>query len=155
LQLHNLEESLTREIARAQRHHHSIGIIMLDIDHFKRFNDTFGHDAGDYVLKAVGNLLKASVRSSDIACRYGGEELTLILPELSLSETATKADLIREAIAQLQLSRNGQILGTLTASLGVATFPEHGVTGDVVVQSADAALYRAKAAGRNQVMVAP
>lgn len=150
-----LEESLIKEVSRAQRNQHSIGIIMIDIDHFKKFNDTFGHDAGDYVLQAVGNLLKQSIRGSDIACRYGGEELTLIFPELSLQETTNRAEIIREAIAQLKLSRNGQFLGTLTASLGVATFPEHGTTGAAVIQSADAALYRAKAAGRNQVIVAP
>jgi len=150
-----LEESLTKEVSRAQRNQHAIGIVMIDIDHFKKFNDTFGHDAGDYVLQAVGGLLKQNIRGSDVACRYGGEELTLIFPELSLQETAIMAEMIREAIAQLKLSLNGQFLGTLTASLGVAAFPEHGTTGTAVMQSADAALYRAKAAGRDRVMVAP
>jgi len=150
-----LEESLIKEVSRAQRNQHSIGIVMIDIDHFKKFNDTFGHDAGDYVLQAVGGLLKQSIRSSDVACRYGGEELTLIFPETSLQETAIKAEIIRESIAQLKLSHNGHLLGTLTASLGVAAYPEHGATGATVIQFADAALYRAKAAGRDRVMVAP
>ncbi len=150
-----LEESLIKEVSRAQRNQHAIGIVMIDIDHFKKFNDTFGHDAGDYVLQSVGALLKQSIRGSDVACRYGGEELTLIFPELSLQETAVRAEGVREAIAQLKLSLNGQFLGTLTASLGVAAFPEHGTTGTAVIQSADAALYRAKAAGRDRVMIAP
>ena len=149
-----LEESLIKEVSRAQRNNYSIGIIMIDIDHFKKFNDTFRHDAGDYVLQSVGSLLKQSIRSSDIACRYGGEELTVILPEMSLQEAAIRAETIREAIAQLKISYKGQVLGKLTASLGVAAFPEHGSTGAIVMQSADAALYRAKEAGRNQVVVA-
>lgn len=149
-----LKESLTQEIARAQRKQHPIGVIMLDIDHFKQFNDTYGHDTGDYVLQTVGVLLKNSVRGSDVACRYGGEEMILILPESSLEETYRRAEEIREAIAQLTVFHHGQYLGHLTVSLGVASFPQHGTTGTVLMQAVDAALYRAKAAGRNHVMVA-
>ncbi len=149
-----LEEVLSQEVSRAQRKHREIGIIMLDVDHFKSFNDTYGHDAGDHVLQSVGSLLKDSVRGSDVACRYGGEEFTLILPETTLEETAIKAEEIRQAIAQLHVAHQGQALGSLTASLGVAIFPQHGSTGAAVVQAADAALYRAKAAGRNQSIVA-
>ncbi|MEB3309023.1 MAG: diguanylate cyclase [Snowella sp.] len=149
-----LEECLTKEIHRAERNSYSIGIIMLDIDHFKAFNDTLGHDAGDFVLKEIGLLLANMIRSSDTACRYGGEEMTLILPEADLEDTAKKAEELRTAIAQLRLNYNGQILQRLTASLGVACFPSQGTTGIAVLQAADAALYRAKAAGRNQVMLA-
>lgn len=149
-----LEETLNRELSRAQRQQHQIGVIMLDIDHFKQFNDTYGHDAGDYVLQTVGNLLKKYVRGSDVACRYGGEEMILILPESSLEAASKRAEQIREAIAQVSLTHNAQLLGNVTASLGVASFPQHGPTGSVVIQSADAALYRAKNAGRNQVLTA-
>jgi diguanylate cyclase (GGDEF)-like protein len=150
-----LEEVLTQEIARGQRRQHPISVVMIDVDYFKRFNDTYGHDVGDYVLQTIGAMLKETVRGSDIACRYGGEEMTLILPESSLEETTIKAEEIREAIAQLTLAYNGQHLGKLTISLGIAGFPKHGTTGIALIQAADAALYRAKAAGRNQVVVAP
>ncbi|WOD39012.1 PAS domain S-box protein [Nodosilinea sp. E11] len=149
-----LEESFTREIGRAQRKQHSIGVIMLDIDHFKQFNDTFGHDIGDFVLQLVGTLLKENVRSSDIACRYGGEEMTLILPEADLAATIARAEVIRVAISQLRPHHQGQRLDSLTASFGVASFPQHGSTIQTLIKAADAALYRAKAAGRNQVLVA-
>ncbi len=150
-----LEETLTQEIARGQRQQNPICVVMIDVDHFKRFNDTYGHDVGDYVLQSIGRLLKESVRGSDIACRYGGEEMTLILPESSLEETRMRAEAIREAIAKLTLAYNGQHLGNLTISLGVAGFPKHGTTGTSLIQAADAALYRAKAAGRNRVVIAP
>ncbi|MGB3312763.1 MAG: PAS domain S-box protein [Nodosilinea sp.] len=147
-----LEESLTQEIVRAQRKEHPIGVIMIDIDHFKRFNDTFGHDTGDSVLKLVGALLQTKVRSSDIACRYGGEEMILILPEASLAEAAARAEEIRVAIGQLRVPQASQ--EGLSASLGVACFPQHGSTGSTLIKAADTALYRAKGAGRNQVLVA-
>lgn len=149
-----LEESLTQEIVRAQRNQHPIGVIMIDIDHFKRFNDTYGHDTGDTVLKLVGALLKDNVRDSDIACRYGGEEMTLILPEANLEETAARAETIRAAITQLRLAQNSQLIDSITASFGVACFPQHGSTGSSLIKAADAALYRAKEAGRNQVLIA-
>ena len=150
-----LEESLNQEILRSKRQKHQIGVIILDIDHFKQFNDTYGHDAGDYVLQIVGNLLKQYVRGSDIPCRWGGEEILLVLPDSSLEIASKRAEEIREAIAQISLNYNGQFLGSLTASLGVASFPQHGSKGSAVIQAADAALYSAKAAGRNQVLTAP
>lgn len=150
-----LEESLQKEIARAQRNQSEIGVIMLDVDHFKRFNDTHGHEAGDMVLQAIGKLLREQIRGSDIACRYGGEELTLVFPDSSLQETHIRADEIRVAISQLKLSLQGTMLSGLTASLGVASFPKHGANGLALLQAADAALYRSKSAGRNQVTVAP
>lgn len=146
-----LEESLTQEIQRAQRHQHPIGVIMLDIDHFKQVNDTYGHDAGDLALQAVGQILRERVRGSDIACRYGGEEMTLILPESSLEVTADRAEIIRQEIAQLQITYQGITLKALTASLGVACFPDHGFTTSALMKAADAALYQAKKQGRNRV----
>ncbi|MEB3283330.1 MAG: PAS domain S-box protein [Lyngbya sp.] len=149
-----LEESLEREIHRARRKNYSVGIIMLDIDHFKQFNDDFGHDVGDEVLKTVAYLLKNSIRGSDVACRYGGEELTLILPEASLDDTQTRAEEIRHSIEHLQLYHGEQFLGSITASFGVACFPQHGKTLEAVLRIADTALYQAKALGRNRVFSA-
>lgn len=105
---------LTQEMVRAERKQQAIGVIMIDIDHFKRFNDTFGHDAGDFVLQQVGTLLKENVRNSDVACCYGGEELTLILPEATLAETTARAEMLRAALSQLCLYHQGQSLGTLS-----------------------------------------
>ncbi|QQE66155.1 PleD-like protein [Leptolyngbya sp. BL0902] len=149
-----LEESLAQEMARALRHHRPLSVIMLDIDHFKRFNDTYGHEAGDYVLKTVSETLQSSVRSSDVVCRYGGEELTILLPDLALTLAKAKAERLRSSIENLCLVFKGKGLGPITASLGVASFPEHGTDGTTLVQTADAALYQAKAAGRNRVIVA-
>jgi diguanylate cyclase (GGDEF)-like protein len=150
-----LEEAFQQELPRAQRHHRSVGVIMVDVDHFKRFNDTYGHEAGDHILQAIGQLLKDNVRGSDIACRYGGEELTLILPETSLEETAARAEELRKMIAELAISHNGTLLQALTASFGIAAFPRHGTNASTLLQVADAALYQAKANGRNQVVVSP
>jgi diguanylate cyclase (GGDEF)-like protein len=149
-----LEESLEREVSRAERKQQTVGIIMLDIDHFKRFNDTFGHDAGDTVLRELGIFLKKNIRGSDIACRFGGEELLIILPEADLSVTLQRAEQIREGIKHLNLHSRNQQLGTITLSLGVGIFPQHGITGDMVIQAADIALYQAKAQGRDRVIVA-
>ena len=150
-----LEESLQRELHRAHRNHQSVGIIMIDIDHFKRFNDTFGHKAGDMVLRELGAFLLGNIRTSDIACRYGGEELTLILPESDLMDTEKRASQIRAGVKQLKVEYRGELLGAISISLGVACFPEHGLTGEAVIQAADGALYRAKAEGRDRVATAP
>ncbi|MCT7960102.1 diguanylate cyclase [Laspinema sp. D1] len=149
-----LEETLERELQRAHRQDQSLGVVMIDIDHFKHFNDSFGHDAGDAVLRQVGELLMKNIRGSDIACRYGGEELTLILPDATLSETYRRAEQIREAIKNLVLEHRGELLGIITASLGIACFPTAGVTGDDLIRAADMALYRAKALGRDRVVTA-
>ena len=149
-----LEESLEREIHRAKRKQQSLGIIMLDIDHFKRFNDTFGHEAGDTVLRELGLFLQQYVRQSDIACRYGGEEFTLILPEASLEIVRQRAEQLRQGVKHLQVQHRRQSLGAITLSLGVACFPEHGLSAETVIRAADAALYRAKAEGRDAVRLA-
>ena len=148
-----LDEFFDQEIKRASRNDHGIGVIMLDIDHFKQFNDTYGHDAGDFVLQQVGQLLSRSVRGSDIACRYGGEEMTLLLPESSLAATARRAEEVCRRIRDLKLNYKGQLLPNVTLSLGVACFPEHGVTRVSLLRAADEALYRAKDGGRDQVSV--
>lgn len=146
-----MEESLEREMRRASRGRHPVGIIMLDLDHFKKFNDAYGHDAGDALMRLVGSTLQRSIRAEDIACRYGGEEFTLILPEASLVDAAQRAESIRESIRNLNVQHRRQQLGGVTISAGVAIFPDHGPTGDAVLRAADAALYQAKSRGRDRV----
>jgi diguanylate cyclase (GGDEF)-like protein len=148
-----LEESLDRELRRAQRRSLPVAILMLDVDHFKRFNDTFGHEAGDLVLKEVATILRSNSRAEDIACRYGGEEFTLILPEMSLEHAKAKAQLINAAVRQLRVLQGQQALGPVTISVGVAIFPIDGSNGRDVLHAADAALYRAKQCGRDRVDV--
>jgi len=149
-----MEESLEREIHRAQRHQRPMGIIMLDIDHFKHFNDTFGHEAGDAVLRELGIFLQQSVRASDIACRYGGEELMLILPDASLADTKQRAEQIRQDVKGLQIEYHHQLLDAIAISVGVAAFAEHGSTAEELIAAADRALYQAKAQGRDRVVTA-
>src|SRR4051794_3219306 len=128
---------------------------MLDVDHFKRFNDTFGHEAGDLVLREIGALLPKCLRASDIASRFGGEEFALVLPGSDLDGACAKAEAIREAVAALDVKHPGRVLGSVTVSAGVAAYPAHGGTSTEVLRAADAALYRAKASGRDQVTLAP
>lgn len=150
-----LEESLQREFRRAQRLQQPVGIIMMDIDHFKRFNDTYGHEAGDAVLQMLGTFLQTRVREEDIACRYGGEEFTLILPGASLEVTWMRAEALRVGLKALPpVDYQEQVLDHMTVSLGVASFPEHGTDEASVLRAADQALYQAKAAGRDRVCIA-
>ncbi len=143
----------TREIHRVQRKDSYLGVIMLDVDHFKRFNDTYGHEAGDRLLAVLGRYLQSSIRAEDIACRYGGEEFTLILPEISPEALLARAEIIREGVKDLEVLYQGRMIGGVTISLGLSYFPEHGVEGETLLQAADAALYQAKNRGRNRVVM--
>lgn len=149
-----LEETLERELRRASRKRLSLGIIMLDVDHFKQFNDTCGHAAGDALLRGLGDMLRRNVREEDIACRYGGEEFMIILPDTSRDVTRARAELICEYARQFHLQFEGQTLKAVTLSLGVAVFPEDGSTSRAVMRAADDALYRAKREGRGRVVAA-
>jgi diguanylate cyclase (GGDEF)-like protein/PAS domain S-box-containing protein len=149
-----MEETLEREILRAKRKEDSIGVIMLDIDHFKLFNDNFGHQAGDALLSALGNFLRTHVRGEDVACRYGGEEFILVMPGAKLEPTQKRAQDLIENVKYLTVSHQGRSLGTITFSAGVAVFPENGMTAESLVQCADQALYRAKQEGRDRVVTA-
>ena len=149
-----MEESFEREVLRAARSGRPLSAILLDIDHFKQYNDSFGHDAGDIALREVGSLLVSQVRSGDLACRYGGDEFVLILPEASLDITRQRAERVREAIQRVRIQYRGQTLGPISLSMGVSTFPTHGATYDALLKSADEALYRAKKEGRNRVVIA-
>ena len=148
-----MEESLEREMSRAGRARRPVGIIMLDLDHFKAFNDTHGHEVGDALLREVGAVLQRSIRGEDIACRYGGEEFILILPEASLGDAAQRAEQLRQSIATIDVIHRRQAVGPVTVSLGVAIYPDHGSTSAAVLRAADAALYQAKALGRDRVEV--
>jgi len=149
-----MEESLALEVRRAARNQRPLGVIILDLDNFKHFNDTFGHEAGDTLLKELGALLQANIRGEDIACRYGGEEFTLILPEGNLEITRQRAEFLCNAIRNLDVQYRGRSLGRITASMGVAVFPDHGRTGKVLLEAADAALYKSKEQGRDRVSIA-
>ena len=149
-----MEETLERELLRAIRKQLSVGIIMLDVDDFKRINDTGGHAAGDAILRELGSLLLGYVRREDIACRYGGDEFIIVLPDASREVTCGRAQLLCEYAKQFHLQLDGQTRETVTLSLGVAVFPENGSDSAAVLRAADDALYRAKRLGRGQVVVA-
>ena len=149
-----MEETLERELLRAVRKHLSLGIIMLDVDEFKQFNDSYGHAAGDLVLRQLGSLLLKQVRGEDIPCRYGGDEFLIVLPDASLIATSERAEHICKIAVRSHLQFDGQALTAVTLSLGVAVFPEHGVTREAILKAADTALYRAKHNGRGRVEVA-
>ncbi len=148
----NMEETLDRELHRMARKGRSLGIIMLDLDHFKKFNDTFGHQAGDALLRELGAFLQKNIRGEDFACRYGGEEFVIILPETSLENTRQRAEQLRKEAGHTTIIYRGKSLDAITVSMGVAAFPEHGTTADELLRAADTALYRAKEEGRDRVV---
>jgi diguanylate cyclase (GGDEF)-like protein/PAS domain S-box-containing protein len=147
-----LQDTLVRELILAERHSHPISVIMGDIDHFKAVNDRYGHLAGDEVLRVFGDLMKRHARSSDIYCRYGGEEFLLVLPHMAEDKAVERAEQFRNAMAARPVMCGPSSI-TVTASFGVAVFPRDGLTGDELIAAADHALYAAKAAGRNCVHV--
>jgi diguanylate cyclase (GGDEF)-like protein len=149
-----LAMKLDEEIQKACQNDTPIGVMMLDIDHFKAFNDTYGHEAGDALLVALGEFLLSRVRGKDTACRYGGEEFLLILPGATLADTRRRAEELRQGLRQLRLPEPYDSLERPTLSLGIASFPLHAKTARTLVASADEALYGAKAAGRDCVVVA-
>jgi diguanylate cyclase (GGDEF)-like protein/PAS domain S-box-containing protein len=146
-----LDETLEREIARARREGHPLSLVMIDLDRFKEINDTYGHQAGDEVLKALADQLRHQVRAEDVPCRYGGEEFLILLPGMPLAAATERAEGWRVDFAG-QVVRFGEFELRNTASFGVASYPEHGKHPDELTRCADQALYRAKAAGRNRVV---
>jgi diguanylate cyclase (GGDEF)-like protein len=148
-----LEESFERELQLAGRRKQSLAILFLDLDHFKRFNDAFGHDAGDMVLQSLADLFRGFFRASDICCRYGGEEFAIILTESTSQDAALRAEALRSEVKSLRLQYKKQSLGQLTVSVGVAAFPEHGASSDELLKIADRCLYESKARGRDIVTV--
>jgi diguanylate cyclase (GGDEF)-like protein len=145
-----LPESLARELARSQRHQHSFSLLMIDIDHFKRFNDTHGHQAGDDLLRRVAGILRNSLRSCDLAARYGGEEFLILLTETEPEGARTFAEKLRSSVEELRF--HGET--AVTISIGVASFPDNGDDVESIIRQADDALYDCKRQGRNRVAVA-
>ncbi len=149
-----LEEELGRQIDRARRRPDPLAVALLDLDHFRDYNERHGHPAGDLVLQLVGLLLQGFRRGDDVPCRYGGEEFVLIMPAVTVAEAVARLDPLRAALAETAPHREGRPLPPVTASIGVAGLPDHGVSVVALLDTADAAMYRAKKAGRNRVCAA-
>lgn len=149
-----LDNYFNMELTRYKRKSIPIAIMMLDIDYFKKFNDQYGHEFGDIILRELGVFLKNSVRGSDFACRYGGEEFVLILPESGLGIALERAENIREGVKHISILKDGKSVSGITLSIGVAIFPEQGNTQASIIEAADKALYRAKEEGRDRVCIA-
>ena len=149
-----MDESLETEVLRATRNSRPLSLLLIDIDHFKRFNDTFGHDAGDHVLQCLAHLLRKFFRASDVCCRHGGEEFAIILPDSSLQNAVVRATSLRTEVKRLNLIYDKQNLGSVTVSIGVAAFPEHGSNASALLKIADRCLYESKSSGRDVVTAA-
>ncbi len=149
-----LAESLGRELARSQRRNLQVAVMTFDLDHFKAFNDNYGHAAGDAILVAFARMLQANSRNEDIACRQGGEEFVLLLPEMVLDVALRRANEMMQSLLTLNLVHEGQALPSIATSIGIAIYPQHGKTPERLLAQADQALYRAKSLGRNRVEVA-
>jgi len=150
-----MEESFERELHRAARSESpAVSFMMIDIDHFKRINDTFGHDAGDMVLRELGHILSRKSRKYDIACRFGGEEFVLCLPGASRDIAVKRATDISESLKRLNLHYEGRDMGEITISVGLSIYPELGETSAELMRKADQALYQAKENGRDRVIIA-
>lgn len=148
-----LSETLERDIQRAKRNNISIAVAMMDLDHFKNANDTYGHEAGDTILKKVSTLLIENIRDSDIICRYGGEEILIVLYDSNLKDAESRIDQMRNAISQLSFNFSG-VLYSPTASFGIAMYPEHVAEDpDKLIKAADSAMYQSKHNGRNMVTI--
>jgi diguanylate cyclase (GGDEF)-like protein len=149
-----MEQALEREVLRAARNRRTVGVIMIDLDHFKEFNDRHGHEAGDLLLRALGDYLVTHVRAEDIACRYGGEEFVVILPEASPEMSRARAEELWKGVQGLHVNVHGELLHAVTASFGVASYPGTGATVAELLRAADTAMYAAKHQGRDRVEVA-
>lgn len=149
-----MQESLDKELQRAIRKERSLAVLFLDLDHFKHFNDVFGHDAGDSVLRSMADIFRLHFRAEDVICRYGGEEFAIILPESSIQDAAKRAESLRTATRELKLVHGGVLLDPVTLSIGIAGFPEHAATTQRLMNGADKALYLSKANGRDRVSIA-
>lgn len=147
-----LEERLTEELNRSTRYNYSMSCLMIDIDDFKKYNDLNGHQAGDAALKITAHCLKATLRSADIACRYGGEEFCILLPQTSLTEAGVIAERMRQRVAETDYPYGkSQPLGIVSISVGISTFARHIDTAEKVISAADRALYSAKSQGKNRI----
>ncbi len=148
----HLMETLGKEVARSERHEHEFALLIIDIDHFKKYNDTYGHLAGDEVLSRLGSVFSESIRSCDYVARYGGEEFIVILPEIGPKEGVQAAERIRSRVAEESFGSDSEPI-VVTISVGVASYPKHGEDPEVIIKNADEALYKAKELGRDQVVL--
>ena len=146
-----LEETLDRELARAARENYPICIVMMDLDHFKKINDTYGHEAGDHMLKALADTLTEQSRRGDFACRYGGEEFVIVMPNISLETAYQRAEKLRMSLNSLYVPY-GRFILTTTISMGIACYPTNGETRQTILRAADRAMYAAKSAGRDYIL---
>jgi diguanylate cyclase (GGDEF)-like protein/PAS domain S-box-containing protein len=149
-----LEETLKRELHRAKRKNTTLGIIMFDVDNFKKYNDSYGHAAGDLVLQEMGKLMQDHIRKEDVPARYGGDEFVIILPDVSIEVVLNRATHILDEAKKIKIRFHGKKLPNCTLSIGAAIFPKNGITYETVLHAADIALYNAKSEGRNRVVVA-
>ena len=149
-----MEDSLVRELSRAERTGKTVVVAMVDIDNFKRLNDTYGHTAADAVLREWSEILKAKFRGSDIVCRYGGEEFVIILPDITLEDARQRLEQLRRDLARMVVREEGQAIQAITVSMGLAHYPFHGQNSQALLQAADHALYRAKESGRDRIEIA-
>ncbi|WP_242122404.1 GGDEF domain-containing protein, partial [Sphingomonas lacusdianchii] len=149
-----MEETLKLEIARASRAGTPLSLVMCDVDHFKRFNDEFGHDAGDAVLQVVAAEMRSRFRDGDVVCRFGGEEFTIIAPGTTADALAGRVEVVRRAIAELTVRHGSRSLGSTSMSFGIATWsPTMARDGSTLIQAADMALYQSKREGRNRATI--
>lgn len=154
--LHNrryLDESLEREENRARRSGRPLAIMMIDIDHFKRFNDTLGHGAGDGMLQAVARYLNSMARGEDIVARYGGDEFAIVMVQAALDTVRERALAIRSGALRLEIDYHGQRIGPVSLSVGIAVFPDHASSAHAALEAADGALIRSKRSGRGRVVM--
>lgn len=149
-----MQESLNRELLRSRRKNIPLAVVFLDLDHFKQFNDTFGHDAGDAVLRSVAEALRTHYRADDVVCRYGGEEFAVILPESTAEEAAKRSEELQVAVKLLRVRHEGKVLDGITLSMGIAGFPEHASREEELLRLADIALYQSKSRGRDRITIA-
>ncbi len=147
-----LEETLEREISRCARKSTTLALLMIDIDHFKQFNDKFGHEAGDIVIQSLGNVLRNFARKDDIACRYGGEEFIFVMPEIELKTALQRAQALHEAVSKLHCRYGSEALTQITISVGLAMYPLHADNMHDLIAASDTALYQAKNSGRNKTV---
>jgi diguanylate cyclase (GGDEF)-like protein/PAS domain S-box-containing protein len=146
-----LEETLERELSRAARENYPVCVIMIDLDHFKRVNDTYGHEAGDLVLKAIADALSEHSRRGDFACRYGGEEFVIAMPNITMGVAYERAEMLRQSLNLLSVPYEYYNI-SVTISMGISCYPENGQTREAILRAADQAMYAAKQAGRDHIL---
>jgi diguanylate cyclase (GGDEF)-like protein len=149
-----MDETLQRELARAKRKSVPLALVMIDVDHFKSINDRFGHDAGDEVLRTIALRIRENVREGDLVCRFGGEEIVIVMPECGAADAYLRADRIRQAVRSIEIRHGDHRIGPVTASFGIASYPQDATDPGALTEAADSAMYEAKRLGRDLVMMA-